>query len=324
MDVPITPRELAKAEEVEQPSSEDAFWYKDVVVYQLHVKAYFDSNDDGIGDFKGLTQKLDYIRDLGVNAIWLLPFYPSPLRDDGYDVADYHNIHPHYGTRTDFRHFLREAHRLGLKVITELVVNHTSDQHAWFQAARRAPPGSSKRNFYVWSDTDQKWPETRIIFTDTETSNWTWDPVAKAYYWHRFFSHQPDLNFDNPNVLKAVIRTMRFWLDMGVDGFRLDAIPYLIEREGTSNENVPETHVVLKEIRKVIDEHYPNKVLLAEANMWPEDVRPYFGGGDECHMAFHFPIMPRMYMAIAQDDRHPLVDILQQTTEIPSICQWAI
>src|SRR5688572_585334 len=308
----------------EAPRPDDPPWYKDAVIYQLHHQAFYPSNDDGIGDFRGLTQKLDYIRDLGVNAIWLLPFYPSPQKDDGYDVADYHNVHPNYGTRADFRQFLREAHRAGLKVITELVVNHTSDQHPWFQAARRAPRGSPKRDYYVWSDTDQKYKGTRIIFTDTETSNWAWDPVAKQYYWHRFFSHQPDLNFDNPHVLRAVFRTMRFWLDMGVDGFRLDAIPYLIEREGTSNENVPETHVVLKEIRKLIDQSYPNKVLLAEANMWPEDVRPYFGDGDECHMAFHFPLMPRMYMAIAQEDRHPLVEIMGQTPEIPDISQWAI
>src|SRR5688572_7030462 len=309
---------------LETPVETDALWYKDAVIYQLHVKAFFDSNNDGMGDFKGLSSKLDYIQELGVSAIWLLPFYPSPLKDDGYDVSDYHNVHPQYGTIDDFKLFVREAQRRGLKVITELVINHTSDQHPWFQAARRAPLGSPKRDYYVWSDSDQKYKGTRIIFTDTETSNWAWDPVAKQYYWHRFFSHQPDLNFDNPNVLKAVFRTMRFWLDMGVDGFRLDAIPYLIEREGTSNENVPETHVVLKEIRKLIDESYPNKVLLAEANMWPEDVRPYFGEGDECHMAFHFPIMPRMYMAIAQEDRHPLVEILQQTPEIPPICQWAI
>src|SRR2546426_1575541 len=304
--------------------ADQAVWYKDAVVYQLHVKAYFDSNNDGVGDFKGLTSKLDYIRDLGVNAVWLLPFYPSPLKDDGYDVSDYHNVHPQYGTVADFKQFVREAQRRNLKVITELVINHTSDQHPWFQAARRAPKGSAKRDYYVWSDTDQKYKGTRIIFTDTETSNWAWDPVAKQYYWHRFFSHQPDLNFDNPHVLKAVFKTMKFWLDTGVDGFRLDAIPYLIEREGTSNENVPETHVVLKQIRALIDESYPNKLLLAEANMWPEDVRPYFGEGDECHMAFHFPLMPRMYMAIAQEDRHPLVEIMAQTPEIPDACQWAI
>jgi len=302
----------------------DSLWYKDAVIYQLHVKAFFDSNNDGMGDFRGLMSKLDYIQDLGVSAIWLLPFYPSPLKDDGYDVSDYHNVHPQYGTRSDFRAFVREAHRRGLKVITELVVNHTSDQHPWFQAARRAPPDSPKRDYYVWSETDQKYKGTRIIFTDAEASNWTWDPVAKAYYWHRFFSHQPDLNFDNPHVLQAVLRTMRFWLNMGIDGFRLDAIPYLIEREGTSNENLPETHLVLKQIRALVDQHYAGRFLLAEANMWPEDVRPYFGEGDECHMAFHFPLMPRMYMAIAQEDRHPLVEIMQQTPDIPDLCQWAI
>jgi maltose alpha-D-glucosyltransferase/alpha-amylase len=306
------------------PAAADSYWYKDAIVYQLHVRAFFDSNDDGHGDFRGLTSKLDYIKDLGVNTIWLLPFYPSPLKDDGYDVADYHNVHPQYGTRQDFRAFMREAHRHGLRVITELVVNHTSDQHPWFQAARRAPAGSSKRDFYVWSETDQKYRGTRIIFTDTETSNWTWDPVAKAYFWHRFFGHQPDLNFDNPKVLKAVFRAMRFWLDTGVDGFRLDAIPYLVEREGTSNENLPETHAVIKQIRALVDRRYPNRVLLAEANQWPEDVREYFGDGDECHMAYHFPLMPRMYMAIAQEDRHPIVEIMQQTPEIPPAAQWAI
>jgi len=305
-------------------SAPDPLWYKDAIVYQLHVRAFFDSNDDGHGDFRGLTAKLDYIKELGVNTVWLLPFYPSPLKDDGYDVADYHNIHPQYGTRQDFRAFMREAHRRGLRVITELVVNHTSDQHPWFQAARRAPAGSSKRGFYVWSDTDQKYRGTRIIFTDTESSNWSWDPVAKAYYWHRFFAHQPDLNFDNPSVLKAVFRAMRFWLDMGVDGFRLDAIPYLVEREGTSNENLPETHAVIKRIRAMVDQRFPNRVLLAEANQWPEDVREYFGDADECHMAYHFPLMPRMYMAIAQEDRHPVVEIMQQTPDIPDTCQWAI
>jgi maltose alpha-D-glucosyltransferase/alpha-amylase len=302
----------------------DTQWYQDAVVYQLHIKAFFDSSGDGIGDFRGLSSKLDYVRELGVNTIWLLPFYPSPLKDDGYDVSDYHNVHPQYGTRQDFRNFVREAHRRGLRVITELVINHTSDQHAWFQAARRAPPGSAKRDYYVWSDSDQKYAGTRIIFTDTETSNWTWDPVAKAYYWHRFFSHQPDLNFDNPNVLKAVLRTMRFWLDMGVDGFRLDAIPYLVEREGTNNENLPETHAVLKQIRAALDARYTGKLFLAEANQWPEDVREYFGDGDECHMAYHFPLMPRMYMAIALEDRHPIVEIMQQTPDIPESCQWAI
>ena len=303
---------------------DDALWYKDAVVYQLHVKAFFDSNGDGLGDFPGLIEKLDYVRDLGVNTMWLLPFYPSPMKDDGYDVADYHNVHPQYGTRNDVRTLVREAHRRGLRVITELVVNHTSDQHPWFQAARRAPPGSSKRDFYVWSDSDTKYGKTRIIFTDTETSNWTWDPVAKAFYWHRFFSHQPDLNFDNPKVLKAVIRVLRFWFDMGVDGFRLDAIPYLCERECTSNENLPETHAIIRQIRAQVDANYKNRLLLAEANQWPEDVREYFGDGDECHMAYHFPLMPRIYMAIAQEDRHPVVEIMEQTPEIPDNAQWAI
>jgi len=303
---------------------EDPQWYKDAVIYQLHVKAFFDSNDDGIGDFRGLTERLDYVRDLGVNTIWLLPFYPSPLKDDGYDVADYRNVHAAYGSVADFQHFVREAHRQGLRVITELIVNHTSDQHPWFQAARRAAPGSKKRDFYVWSNDPEKYKGTRIIFTDTERSNWAWDEVAQAYFWHRFFSHQPDLNFDNPQVLKAVFRTMRYWLRMGVDGFRLDAIPYLIEREGTNNENLPETHAVLKQLRALVDASYPNRLLLAEANQWPEDVREYFGNGDECHMAYHFPLMPRMYMAIAQENRHPIIEIMQQTPDVPDTCQWAI
>jgi maltose alpha-D-glucosyltransferase/alpha-amylase len=302
----------------------DAHWYKDAVIYEVHVKAFHDANGDGIGDFRGLTEKLDYVAELGVNTIWLLPFYPSPFRDDGYDVADYHNVHPAYGTRQDFRGFVREAHRRGLRIITELVVNHTSDQHPWFQAARRAPRGSAKRDYYVWSDDPNRYAGTRIIFTDSEQSNWAWDEVAQQYYWHRFFSHQPDLNFDNPRVRQAVFRTMRFWLDMGVDGFRLDAIPYLIEREGTANENLRETHQVIKEIRARLDSKYPGRLLLAEANMWPEDVREYFGDGDECHMAYHFPLMPRMYMAIAQEDRHPIVEILQQTPDIPECCQWSI
>ncbi|MGH8743562.1 MAG: alpha-amylase family protein, partial [Burkholderiales bacterium] len=302
----------------------DPLWYKDAIIYQLHVKAFCDSNGDGIGDFRGLTDKLDYVKDLGVNTIWTLPFYPSPLKDDGYDIADYHGVHPDYGTIADFRNLLREAHRRNLKVVTELVINHTSDQHPWFQAARRAPAGSNKRNYYVWSDTDQKWPETRIIFTDTESSNWAWDPVAKAYYWHRFFSHQPDLNFNNPSVVKAVMRVMRYWFDMGVDGVRLDAIPYLCERDGTNNENLPETHAVLKQLRAELDRHYRDRFFLAEANQWPEDVREYFGNGDECHTAYHFPLMPRMYMAIAQEDRHPIVEIMQKTPDIPENCQWAI
>src|SRR5258707_7705103 len=303
---------------------DDPLWYKDAVIYQLNVKSFFDSNDDGIGDFPGLTSKLEYIRDLGVNTIWLMPFYPSPLKDDGYDIADYQDVHRQFGTLDDFRSMLHEAHRLGLKVITELIINHTSDQHPWFQAARHAPAGAPERDFYVWSETDQKYLGTRIIFTDTETSNWTWDPQAKAYYWHRFFSHQPDLNFDNPKVLEAVLETMRFWLDMGVDGFRLDAIPYLVEREGTSNENLPETHAVLRELRSLVDAHYPNVLLLAEANQWPEDVSEYFGNGDECHMAYHFPLMPRMYMGIALEDRHPVTEIMQQTPDIPDNCQSAI
>jgi maltose alpha-D-glucosyltransferase/alpha-amylase len=303
---------------------DDPLWYKDAVIYQLNVKSFYDSNSDGIGDFPGLTSKLGYIRDLGVNTIWLMPFYPSPLKDDGYDIADYTNIHPQFGTLEDFRAMLAEAHRLGLKVVTELIINHTSDQHPWFQAARRAPAGSPERDFYVWSDTDQKYHGTRIIFIDTESSNWSWDPVAKAYFWHRFFSHQPDLNFDNPRVLEAVLQIMRFWLDLGVDGFRLDAIPYLVEREGTNNENLRETHEVIKKLRAAIDATYKNRFLLAEANQWPEDVREYFGDGDECHMAYHFPLMPRIYMSIAQEDRYPITEIMQQTPDIPDSCQWAI
>ncbi|MDQ0325299.1 maltose alpha-D-glucosyltransferase/alpha-amylase [Rhodopseudomonas julia] len=302
----------------------DTEWYKDAIVYQLHVKAFLDSNGDGVGDFGGLLDRLDYIESLGVTAIWLLPFYPSPLRDDGYDIADYRAINPSYGTMRDFRRFVAEAHQRGIRVITELVINHTSDQHPWFQRARNAKPGSAARNYYVWSDTDQKYQGTRIIFLDTETSNWTWDPVAEGFFWHRFYSHQPDLNFDNPRVMKEVLSVMRFWLDMGVDGLRLDAIPYLVERDGTNNENLPETHVVLKQIRSDLDENYSDRMLLAEANQWPEDTRPYFGEGDECHMAFHFPLMPRMYMALAQEDRHPITDIIRQTPEIPDPCQWAI
>ncbi|MGH8271103.1 MAG: maltose alpha-D-glucosyltransferase [Gammaproteobacteria bacterium] len=299
-------------------------WYKDAVIYQTHVKAFFDANDDGIGDFRGLGEKLDYIAELGITAIWLLPFYPSPLRDDGYDISDYRKVHPSYGTLGDFRRFVRACHARGLKVITELVVNHTSDQHALFQRARRAKPGSAARDFYVWSDSDQKYRGTRIIFLDTERSNWTWDEEAGAYYWHRFYSHQPDLNFDNPRVLEEIVKVMHHWLEMGVDGMRLDAVPYLVEREGTNNENLPETHELLKRIRAEVDKHYPGRMLLAEANQWPEDVSAYFGAGDECHMAFHFPLMPRMYMAIAQEDRHPITDIMRQTPEIPANCQWAI
>jgi maltose alpha-D-glucosyltransferase / alpha-amylase len=302
----------------------DPLWYKDAIIYQLHVKAFFDTTDDGIGDFQGLTRKLDYLSDLGVTALWLLPFYPSPLKDDGYDIADYRNVNSAYGSMSDFRGFVRAAHRRGMRVITELVVNHTSDQHPWFRRARQAKPRSHWRNFYVWSDTDQKFLETRVIFLDAEKSNWAWDPVAQAYYWHRFYAHQPDLNFDNPNVEKAVINVMRYWLDIGVDGMRLDAVPYLIEREGTINENLPETHAVLKRLRRALDERYSDRMLLAEANQWPEDVLQYFGDGDECHMAFHFPLMPRIFMAVATEDRHPITDIMRQTPDIPGNCQWAV
>jgi len=308
----------------EQTAAVDPLWYKDAVIYHMHVKAFHDANGDGIGDFAGLALKLDYIQELGVNTIWLLPFYPSPLRDDGYDIAVYTDVHPDYGTLDDFKAFIAEAHRRNLKVITELVINHTSDQHSWFQAARRAPPGSAEREFYVWSDTDKKFPETRIIFTDTEASNWAWDPVANAYYWHRFFSHQPDLNHNNPKVVDAVIDVMRFWMDIGVDGMRLDAIPYLTVREGTNNENLPETHAVLKRMRAAMDAQYTGRMFLAEANQWPEDVREYFGDGDECQMAFHFPLMPRIFMAVALEDRYPIAEIMRQTPDIPENCQWAI
>ena len=302
----------------------DPLWYKDAVIYQTHIKSFRDSNRDGYGDFKGLIERLPYIESLGVDTIWLLPFFPSPLKDDGYDIALYEAINPQYGTVDDFKLFMEEAHRRGLKVIIELVINHTSDQHPWFQRARAAPKGSPERNFYVWSDDPNKYAGTRIIFTDTEKSNWTWDPEAQQFYWHRFFSHQPDLNFDNPAVLDAVIRVMKFWLNMGVDGLRLDAIPYLIEREGTNCENLPETHVVLKKMRAALDEEYEHRVFLAEANQWPPDVRPYFGDGDECHMAFHFPLMPRMYMALRKEDRTPIIEILARTPDIPENCQWAI
>ncbi|HEY4143647.1 maltose alpha-D-glucosyltransferase [Pinirhizobacter sp.] len=304
--------------------SDDPLWYKDAVIYQVHLKSFFDANDDGVGDFQGLIDKLDYIAELGVNTLWLLPFYPSPRRDDGYDIAEYKAVHEDYGKLSDAKRFIAEAHERGIRVITELVINHTSDQHPWFQRARAAKKGSAARNFYVWSDTDQAYEGTRIIFLDTEKSNWTWDAVAGQYFWHRFFSHQPDLNFDNPAVIKAVLDVMRFWLDLGVDGLRLDAVPYLIEREGTNNENLPETHGILKVIRKEIDDNYPDRMLLAEANQWPEDTQDYFGNGDECHMAFHFPLMPRMYMAIAREDRFPITDIMRQTPAIPENCQWAI
>jgi maltose alpha-D-glucosyltransferase/alpha-amylase len=299
-------------------------WYQDAVIYELHVRAFHDSNGDGIGDFRGLVDKLDYVQDLGVTALWLLPFYPSPLRDDGYDIADYTNVNPIYGSRGDFKLFLKEAHRRGLRVITELVINHTSDQHPWFQRARRAPAGSPQRDFYVWSDTTARYQEARIIFKDFEPSNWTWDSVAKAYFWHRFYAHQPDLNFDNPEVHQAIFEVLDFWLSLGIDGFRLDAIPYLYEREGTNCENLPETHAFLKALRRHIDAKYPQRMLLAEANQWPEDSAAYFGAGDECHMNFHFPVMPRLFMATHMEDRLPVIDILQQTPAIPENCQWAI
>jgi maltose alpha-D-glucosyltransferase / alpha-amylase len=309
---------------VRDASKLDPLWYKDAIIYQLHVKAFFDSDNDGIGDFKGLKERLDYIKDLGVTAVWVMPFYPSPVRDDGYDISEYKNVHPDYGSKRDFRAFVRKAHELGLKVITELVINHTSDQHPWFQRARRAPKGSARRNFYVWSDTTKKYEGTPIIFRDTENSNWTWDEESSQYYWHRFFSHQPDLNHDNPQVFKAMMSVMHFWLDAGVDGLRLYAVPYLIEREGTNNESLPETHEILKKMRAEMDARYDSKNFLAEANQWPEDLLPYYGEGDECHMAFHFPLMPRIYMALAQEDRHPIVEIMHQTPEIPDPCQWAI
>jgi maltose alpha-D-glucosyltransferase/alpha-amylase len=304
--------------------SRDPLWYKDAIIYEVHVRAFADSTGDGVGDFPGLTQKLPYLQDLGVTCLWLLPFYPSPLRDDGYDIADYRAVHPIYGSLDDFKRLVDDAHGRNIRVLTELVINHTSDQHPWFQRARQAPKGSTERDYYVWCDHDQKYAGTRIIFTDTEKSNWTFDPVAGQYYWHRFFSHQPDLNLDNPVVVEEVINVMRFWFDLGVDAMRLDAIPYLIEREGTINENLPETHAVLKRIRRELDAQYHDKVLLAEANQWPSDVRAYFGDGDECHMAFHFPLMPRMFMGVKQEERHPIVEIMNQSPEIPETCQWAI
>ena len=303
---------------------EDPLWYKDAIIYEAHVRAFYDSNADGMGDFRGLAEKLDYLEDLGVTAIWLLPFFPSPWKDDGYDISDFRSVHPSYGTIRDFQHFLKEAHRRGLRVITELVVNHTSDQHEWFQKSRRAEAGSRWRDFYVWSDSPNKYDGTRIIFKDFEPSNWSWDPVAKAYYWHRFFSHQPDLNFDSPLVRRAVMHTLDYWAEMGVDGFRLDAIPYLYEREGTSCENLPETHSFLKELRQHLDTGHPNRMLLAEANMWPEDAVQYFGNGDECHVSFHFPLMPRLFMALRLEDRLPIVEILKRTPAIPETCQWAM
>ncbi|QDE68750.1 MULTISPECIES: maltose alpha-D-glucosyltransferase [Myxococcus] len=301
----------------------DPLWYKKALIYELHLRAFHDSNGDGHGDIPGLIEKLPYLQDLGINCLWLLPHYPSPLRDDGYDIADFYGVHPDYGTLADFQRLVDEAHKRDIRVITELVVNHTSDQHPWFQEAR-SDPNSPKRNWYVWSDTDEQYKGARIIFLDTERSNWTWDPVAKQYFWHRFFSHQPDLNYDNPEVQEAMLDVMRFWLNMGVDGFRCDAVPYLFEREGTNCENLPETHAFLKRLRKTIDSEYQGKMLLAEANQWPADVRVYFGDGDEFHMGFHFPVMPRLFMAVRREDRTPIVEIMQQTPDIPDNCQWAI
>ena len=305
-------------------SATDPLWYKDAVIYELHVRAFQDSNGDGIGDFPGLISRLDYLQELGVTCLWLLPFFPSPLRDDGYDIADYVDVNPSYGTLDDFKQFLDAAHQRNMQVMIELVINHTSDQHPWFQRARLAPKGSRERDYYVWSETNTRYKEVRIIFTDTEKSNWTWDDAAEAFYWHRFFSHQPDLNYDNPAVLEEVLAAMRFWLDLGVDALRMDAIPYIVEREGTSCENLPETHAVMKKIRATIDAEYSSRLILAEANQWPADVRPYFGAGDECHMAFHFPLMPRIYMALRQEDRLPITDIMAQTPDIPQTCQWGL
>jgi maltose alpha-D-glucosyltransferase/alpha-amylase len=302
---------------------QDVFWYKDAVIYQVHVRTFYDSNGDGIGDFQGLEQKLDYLQDLGVNAIWLMPFFPSPLRDDGYDIADYNSVHASYGVLDDFKKFLKSAHERSIRVIIEMVLNHTSDQHPWFQESR-STQDNPRRDWYVWSDTDTRYKGVRIIFLDTEMSNWAWDPISKAYYWHRFFSHQPDLNYDNPAVRNEMWRVMKGWLDMGVDGFRLDAVPYLVEREGTNCENLPETHAILKELRQKLDAEYPGRMLLAEANQWPADLRPYFGEGNEFHMAFHFPLMPRMFMGVKLEDRKPITEILQQTPEIPSSCQWCL
>jgi len=304
-------------------ASPETLWYKDAIIYQLHVRTFCDSNGDGIGDFPGLMQKLDYLQELGVNAIWLLPFFPSPLRDDGYDISDYTAVHPSYGLLEDFKAFLAAAHDRGMRIIIELVLNHTSDQHSWFQESRSSRE-NPKRDWYVWSETDDHYQGVRIIFVDTEMSNWAWDPLSKSYYWHRFFSHQPDLNYDNPAVFEAMWNVMKFWLEMGVDGFRLDAVPYLVEREGTSCENLPETHAIIRELRKRVDQEYPGKMLLAEANQWPSDVCLYFGDADEFHMAFHFPLMPRMFMSVQLEDRKPIVEILEQTPQIPDSCQWCL
>jgi len=301
----------------------EAGWYKNAIIYQVHVRSFFDANGDGIGDFAGLAQRLDYVQELGVNAIWLMPFFPSPLRDDGYDISDYYSVHPSYGTLDDFKSFLSIAHDRGIRVIIEMVLNHTSDQHPWFQQSRSSQD-NPKRDWYVWSETDSKYRGTRIIFRDTEMSNWAWDPISKSHYWHRFFSHQPDLNYDNPTVREEMWAVMKFWLELGVDGFRLDAVPYLIEREGTNCENLPETHAIIRDLRRRVDQEFFGAMLLAEANQWPADLRPYFGDGDEFHMAFHFPLMPRMFMGLRLEDRKPITEILQQTPEIPPSCQWCL
>jgi len=303
--------------------AQDGLWYKDAIIYQVHVRAFYDSTGDGNGDFRGLAQRLDYLQDLGINAIWLMPFFPSPLRDDGYDISDYRSVHPTYGTLDDFKAFLDAAHQRNIRVIIEMVLNHTSDQHPWFQESRSSQE-NPRRDWYVWSDVDTRYKGTRIIFLDTELSNWAWDPVSKQYYWHRFFSHQPDLNYDNPQVREEMWDVMRFWLNMGVDGFRLDAVPYLVEREGTNCENLPETHSVIKEIRARLDKEFPGRMLLAEANQWPADLRAYFGTGDEFHRACHFPLMPRMFMGVKLEDRKPITEILKQTPEIPEPCQWCL
>ncbi len=314
---------IVAEEELPLPVNQDVLWYKDAIIYQVHVRTFYDSNGDGIGDFQGLEQKLGYLQELGINAIWLMPFFPSPLRDDGYDIADYNAVHSSYGTLADFRKLLDSAHSRGIRVIIEMVLNHTSDQHPWFQESRSSQD-NPHRDWYVWSDTDNRYKGTRIIFLDTEKSNWAWDPISKSYYWHRFFTHQPDLNYDNPAVREQMWNVMKFWLEMGVDAFRLDAVPYLVEREGTNCENLPETHAILKDFRGRLDEQFPGRMLLAEANQWPADLRPYFGDGDEFHMAFHFPLMPRMFMGLKLEDRKPITEILQQTPEIPPTCQWSL
>jgi maltose alpha-D-glucosyltransferase/alpha-amylase len=317
------PRREADAGEAVQWFEADPLWFKRAVFYEIHLRGFFDSNDDGSGDLNGLTQKLDYIQWLGIDCIWLLPMYASPLRDGGYDIADFYSVHPDYGTVEDVRNLIEAAHQRQIRVIADLVMNHTSSDHPWFQEAR-SDPASPKRDWYVWSDTDVGYQDARIIFVDTEVSNWTWDPVAGQYYWHRFFSHQPDLNYDNPEVQEAMLDVLRFWLELGLDGFRLDAVPYLFEREGTSCENLPETHAYLRRVRAEVDAKYPNRVLLAEANQWPADVVDYFGGGDECHMAFQFPVMPRLFMGIRREDARPIVDILEQTPPIPDNAQWGL